>query len=117
MEKYRGAKKWTGLDTFESVFTTVDWKLGPTDLFMHDSSYIKLCSPRKLAQVEKRKEKQSQNVVFQDESNFNSSPTVTDESFSSPPAKCTCSAGIAHDKTKCIWCFKRPDTQTISLPN
>ena len=97
MEKYRGAKKWTGLDTFESVFTTVDWKLGPTDLFMHDSSYIKLCSPRKLAQVEKRKEKQSQNVVFQVESSFNSSPTVTDESFSSPPAKCTCSAGIAHD--------------------
>ena len=43
-------KKWTGLDTFESVFATFDWKLGPTGLFMHDSCYIKLCSPTKLAQ-------------------------------------------------------------------
>ena len=26
------SKKWTGLDTFESVFRTVDWKLGPAAL-------------------------------------------------------------------------------------
>ena len=47
-KKYRGVK-WTGLDTFESVFTTVDWKVGPTDLFMHESCYMKFCSPRNLA--------------------------------------------------------------------
>ena len=60
---------------------------------MHDSCYIKVCSPRKLAQAQKRKEKQSQNVVTQDESSFNSSTTLTDESFSSPPPKRTHSAG------------------------
>ena len=53
------SKKWTGRDTFESVFRTADWKLGPAALFMYDSCYIKLCSARKLVQVEKRKEKQS----------------------------------------------------------
>ena len=63
---------------------------------MHDSCYIKLCSPRKLAQAKKRKEKQSQNVVTQDESSFNSSTTITDESFSSPPPKRTRSAGKLH---------------------
>ena len=51
------SKKRTGLDTFESVFTTVDWKPGPAGLFMHDSCYINLCSARKLSQAEKRKEK------------------------------------------------------------
>ena len=45
------SKKWTGLDTFESVFTTVDGKLGPTALFMHDKCYIMLCSSRNLAQA------------------------------------------------------------------
>ena len=88
---------------------TVDWKLEPTCVFMHNSCYIKLCSPRKLAQAEKRKEKQLQNVVSQDESSFNTSSTVTDKSFSFPPPKRTCSAGIVHDKAKCIWCFKGPD--------
>ena len=53
------SKKWTGLDTFEPVFTTVDWKLWSTGLFMHDSCYIKLCSPRKLDQEEMLKENQS----------------------------------------------------------
>ena len=53
------SKKWTGLGTCESVFTTVDWKLGPGGLFMHDSCYIKLGSARNLAQAEKRKEKQA----------------------------------------------------------
>ena len=101
-------KKWTGLDTFESVFATFERKLGPTGLFMHDSCYIKLCSPTKLAQAEKRKEKQPQNVVSQDESSFNSSTTVTVKSFSFPPPKRTCSAGIIYDKAKCIWCFKGP---------
>ena len=48
------SKKWTGLDILESVFTTADWNLGPTGLSMHDSCYIKLCSPRKLTQAEKR---------------------------------------------------------------
>ena len=95
-------KKWTGLDTFESVFTTVGWKLGPADLFMHASCYIKLCRPRKLVQVEKSKEKQLQNVVSQDECSLNSSTTVTDETFSCLPP----SAGVAPDKTKCIQCFK-----------
>ena len=33
------SKKWIGLDTFDSVFTKIDWKLGP-------SCYIKLCSRR-----------------------------------------------------------------------
>ena len=92
------SKKWTGLDTFESVFTTVGWKLGPADLFMHASCYIKLCRPRKLVQVEKSKEKQLQNVVSQDECSLNSSTTVTDETFSCLPP----SAGVAPDKTKCI---------------
>ena len=41
------SKKWIGLDTFESVFTTVDWELGPFGLLMHDSCYIKLCSQRR----------------------------------------------------------------------
>ena len=45
-------KKWTGLDTFESVFTTADWKLGPASLFMHDSCYTKLCRPRQLARMQ-----------------------------------------------------------------
>ena len=31
------SKKWTDLDTFESVFTTVDCKLVHTGLFMHVS--------------------------------------------------------------------------------
>ena len=84
-------------------------KLGPAGLFMHDSCYINLCSGRKLAQAEKRKEKEPQNVVSQDESSFNSSTTVTEESFSSPPPKRTRSAGIVPDKTKCIWCFKGTD--------
>ena len=73
---------------------------------MHDSCYIKFCSPRKLTQAKKRKEKQSAIVVPDDESSFNSSTTVTDESFSSLPPKRTLSAGIVYDKTKCIWCFK-----------
>ena len=103
------SKNWTGLDTFESVFTTVDWKTGRAGLFMHNSCYIKLYSARKLAQAEKRKEKQWQNVVSQDESSFNRSTTVNDESFSSPPPKRTRSVGIVHDKKKCIWCFKGPD--------
>ena len=76
---------------------------------MHDSCYINLCSGRKLAQAEKRKEKEPQNVVSQDESSFNSSTTVTEESFSSPPPKRTRSAGFVHDKTKCIWRFKGTD--------
>ena len=76
---------------------------------MHDSCYIKFCSPRKLAKVEKRKEKQSQNKLSQDQSSFNSSTTVPNESFSSPPPKSTGSIGIVHDKTKYIWCFKGPD--------
>ena len=100
------SKKWIGLDTFESVFTAVDQKLDPAGLFMRD---IRLCRARKLAQTEKRKEKQSQNVVSQDEISFNSSTTVTNKSFSSPQPKRTQSAGIIHDKTKCIWCFKGPD--------
>ena len=66
---------------------------------MHDSCYIKLCNPSKLAQVEKRKENQSQNIVSPDESSFNSSTTVRDESFSSPPPKHTRNAGIVRDKT------------------
>ena len=108
------SKKWTGLGTCESVFTTVDWKLGPGGLFMHDSCYIKLGSARNLAQAEKRKEKQVQNVASQDETSFNSSTTVTDESFSSPPPKRTRSAGIVHYKTKCIWCFKGSDKKHSS---
>ena len=71
------SKKWAGLDTFESVFATVDCKLGPTNFFVHDSCYIKFCSPRKLAQAKKRKEKQSQNVVPEYKSSFNSSTTVS----------------------------------------
>ena len=51
-----------------------------TVLFTHDSCYIKLCSPRKLV----KEEKQSQNVVSEDESSFNSSTTVTNQSFLSP---------------------------------
>ena len=51
--------------------------LAPAALFMYDSCYIKLCSATKLVQVEKRKEKQSQNVVSPDESSFNSSTTIT----------------------------------------
>ena len=43
-----------------------------------------------------------------DESSFNSNATITNESFSYPPPKRTRSASIVHDKTKCIWCFKRP---------
>ena len=39
-------KKWIGLDTFDSVFTTIDWKLGPTGPFMQNSCYVKLCSRR-----------------------------------------------------------------------
>ena len=83
---------------------------------MHDSCYIKLCSPRKSAQAEKRKEKQSQNVVFEDESSFNSSTTVTDESFSSQLPKRTLRAGIVYDKT---WCFKGLDKKhpNCKLPN
>ena len=103
------SEKWTGLDTFESVFTIVDWKLGPTGLFMHNSCYIKLCSPRNLAQSQKRKEKQSQNVASEDESSFNSGTTITDESFSFPAPKRTCSTSIVHGKTKCIWYFNGPD--------
>ena len=76
---------------------------------MHDSCYIKLYSARKLAQAEKRKEKQWQNVVSQDEGSFNRSTTVNDESFSSSSPKRTRSVGIVHDKKKCIWCFKGPD--------
>ena len=87
---------------FELVFATVDWKLRPTDFFVHDSCYIKFCSPRKLTQAKKRKEKQSAIVVPDDESSFNSSTTVTDESFSSLQPKRTLSAGIVYDKTKCI---------------
>ena len=102
-------KKWTGLDTFESVFTAVDQKLSPAGHFMLDSCYLRLCSTRKLAQAEKCKEKQFQNVVSQDESSFNSSTTVTNKSFSSPPPKRTRNAGIVHDKAKYIWYFKRLD--------
>ena len=113
------SKKWTGLATFESVFTTVDWKLGPGGLFMHDSCYIKLGSARNLAQAEKRKEKQAQNVASQDETSFNSSTTVTDESFSSPPPKRTRSAGIVHDKTNVFGVSRdqTKSTQAVSLPN
>ena len=100
------SKKWASLDTFESVFTTVDWKLWLTGLFMHDSCCIKLCSPRKLYQEEILKEKQLQSVVSEDRSSCSSSTTVTDESFSSPPPKRTHTAGIVHNKTKDIWCFK-----------
>ena len=107
-------KKWTVLDTFESVFATFDWKLGPTGLFIHDSCYIKLCSPTKLAQAEKRKEKQPQNVVSQDESSFNSSTTVTVKSFSFPLPKRTCSGGIVHDKAKCSLCFKGPGKKHLN---
>ena len=46
------SKKCTGLDTFESVFTVVDWKFGPTGVFMYEICYIKCCSPSKLAQAE-----------------------------------------------------------------
>ena len=76
---------------------------------MHDSCYIKLSSSRKLAQMKKRKEKQSQNIVSQDESSFSSGLTVTDESFSFQPAKYTCSVvlfmirqnvfGVSRDQT------------------
>ena len=76
----------------------------------NDSCYIKLSSARKLAQAKKRKEKQSQNVLSQDESSFNSSTIVTDKSLSSPPPpKRSRSAGIVHDKTKYVYCFKGPD--------
>ena len=81
---------------------------------MHDSCYISLCNARKLAQAEKRKEKHSQNVVSQDESSFNTSTTVSKETFSSSPPKRTRSAGIVHNKTKCIWCFKGPDKKHSS---
>ena len=74
--------------------------------FVHDNCYIKFCSPMKLAQAKKQKEKQSAIVVPDDESSFNSSTTVTDESFSSLPPKRTLNAGIVYDKTKWIWCFK-----------
>ena len=40
------------IDNFKSVCTTVEWKLGSTGLFMHDSCYIKLASLRKLTQTE-----------------------------------------------------------------
>ena len=40
------SKNWIGPDTFDSVFTKIDWKLGPTGPFIHDSCYIKLCSRR-----------------------------------------------------------------------
>ena len=49
------SKKWTGLDTLESVSTTVEWKLGPTGLSMNDRCYIKLRSRRKLTQAGKSK--------------------------------------------------------------
>ena len=88
------SKKWTGLDTFESVFATIDWKLGFTCLFMLDNYYIKLCCPSKSAQAKQRKEKQLQNIVSQDESSFNSGTTVIDESFSSLPPKHTHNASI-----------------------
>ena len=68
-----------------------------------------MSSPKKLAQAGKLKEKQSKNVVFEDKSSFNSSTTVTNESFSSPPPIRTRSADIFYDKKKCIWCFKGPD--------
>ena len=110
LKKYKNiedqSKKWTGLDNFESVFTIVDWKLGLTGLFVHDSCYIKLCSPRRLVQAEKHKEKQSQNIASQDKSSFNSTTTMTNKIFSSLPPKHTRIAGIVHSKRKCIWRFK-----------
>ena len=42
-------------------------------------------------------------TILQEGSSFNSSSTITDESFSSPPAEFTRSVGIVHDKIKCIW--------------
>ena len=100
-------QKWIGLDTFELVYTSIDWELGPTGFFMHDRCYLKLCSGRKLLQAENRKQKQSQNLESEDQSSGNS-PTVINESMLSLPTKCTHSAGVVHDKTKCIWCFKGP---------
>ena len=113
------SKKWTGLDILESVFTTADWNLGPTGLSMHDSCYIKLCSPRKLTQAEKRKQKQLQHIVSEDESGFKSNTAVTDNSFSSLPNERTHTVGIVHDKTN-IFDVSRDhikSTQTISVPN
>ena len=69
----------------------------------------KVIKTSKLTQAEKRKEIQSQKVESKDESSINSSTNITDEGFSFPPPKRSRSAGIVHDKPKCIWCFKRPD--------
>ena len=72
------------IDNFKSVCTTVEWKLGSTGFFMHDSCYIKLDSLRKLTQAEKRKEKQLQNVVAKNKSSYNNRATATDDNFSPP---------------------------------
>ena len=110
------SKKWTGLGTFESVFTTVDWELGSAGLFMHDSCYVKLCRPKKLAQAKKCKEKQSQNVVSQDKSSFNSSTTLTNESFSSIHLNVLI-VPVFFTIRQNVFGVLREQTKTVSLPN
>ena len=51
------SEKWQGLDTFGSVFTTVDWTLGPAGHYIHTSCYLKLSTKKKLEQAELRRKK------------------------------------------------------------
>ena len=114
MGEYTTSKNWPGLDKFDDLYSNIPWRDGPTSYYMQQTCYISISSSEKLAKVEQRKRKQSDNAQCSSQTSVSDMLNASDEEKEQQlPAKRlrTSVCGPLYDKTKCVWCMQDEDTK------
>ena len=108
------SQKWSGLDKFGDLYSTISWEDGPRCYYMHQKCYITISSSEKLAKAEQRKKKQSDNAQCSSQASVSEMPYHSDEETEQQlPSKRLRSSvcGPLHNKTKCVWCMQGEDSK------